>query len=135
MIAQKQRRILVVDDVEDWRNTLSGLLLDEGYKVDTAGSLMEAMVYLDAYAFDLALLDVRLVDSEEGNTDGLKLASEIRDIWPKTKIVLITGYDTPEMVKQAREPDVHGRILAEDFIPKHKTADLLKIISSVFAQE
>ena len=135
MADNKQRRILVVDDIEDWRTTLSGLLLDEGYKVEVADSPASALALLDTYTFDLALLDVRLIESEDGNTEGLTLASKIREIRPGVKIVLITGYDTPEMVRQAREPDANGLILAEDFIPKYKTASLLQIIEEVLAQE
>jgi CheY-like chemotaxis protein len=135
MANNKRRRILVVDDIEDWRVTLSGLLLDEGYEVEVADSSANALALLDAHTFDLALLDVRLVESEDGNTEGLTLASKIRDIRPRVKIVFITGYDTPEMVRQAREPDANGLTLAEDLIPKHKTESLLQVIEEVLVQE
>ena len=131
MANNRRRRILVVDDIEDWRITLSGLLLDAGYAVEVADSSEAALALLDTYTFDLALLDVRLVESEDGNTDGLILASKIREINSSVKIVLITGYETPEMVKYAMKPDANGLALAEDFIPKYKTASLLQIIRDV----
>ncbi|MBI1881080.1 MAG: response regulator, partial [Chloroflexi bacterium] len=53
-------RILVVDDLPDWRKTLSGILLDEGYEVQTASSREESLRLLTAGRFHLAILDVRL---------------------------------------------------------------------------
>ena len=67
-------KLLVVDDIKDWQITLSGVLRDIGYIVATAGSMAEAIKLLENNKYDLALLDLRLDETDEDNVDGLKLA-------------------------------------------------------------
>lgn len=55
--------ILVVDDDVDIRNTVAGILRDEGYRVATAGNGQEALAYLTAPGAplpDLILLDMMM---------------------------------------------------------------------------
>ena len=78
-------RILVVDDVIDWQNTIKGLLEDEGYAVETAGSFSTARQKLQNMFFDLAILDMRLDETDISNIDGLdKLARLIKAEYPST---------------------------------------------------
>jgi DNA-binding NtrC family response regulator len=127
-------KILVVDDLPDWRMTLSGLLVEEGYEARAAGSVAEAIKLLEANHFDLALLDVRLDESDENNTEGLDLAAEIKRRWPEVKTVIITGYGTPDTARRAMEPDKHGKRLVQDFIEKTQTDTLGQVVKRVLAQ-
>lgn len=111
-------RILVVDDLKDWRTTLRGLLRDEGYRVEVAESQQKALSALETQEFDLAVIDIRLIEKEEGNTAGLDLAEEIRQRWPDIKIVIITGYDTPDTVERALVPNNQGVRIAEEYVFK-----------------
>lgn len=111
-------RILVVDDLKDWRTTLRGLLEDEGYKVEVAESQKKALLALEAQEFDLAVIDIRLVEKEEGNTAGLDLAERIKQRWSDVKVVIITGYDTPDTVKRALVPNDQGVRIAEEYALK-----------------
>ena len=61
-------RILLVDDEEDFSDSLSEGLRNEGYVVDIALNGEEALFLYDLYPYDLALLDLNLPD-----TDGLVL--------------------------------------------------------------
>jgi len=131
-MTEKKHRILVVDDLDDWRKTLSGLLREEGYKVDVADSFGKAVTLLRSKKFDLAVLDIRLDETDENNTQGLDLASEIKRHWPSVKTIIITGYDNPEIVKRAMEPQGHGKKrLADDFIPKTETDNLIRSVQSL----
>ncbi|MBM3155113.1 MAG: response regulator [Chloroflexi bacterium] len=134
-MADKRHAVLVVDDLPDWRSTLSGLLLDAGYDVQTADSSARALELLRTIHCDLALLDMRLDETDEGNTEGLDLAAEIKSRWPTVKVVIITGYDTPDAMRQAREPDVHGQVLAADYIPKTQTDQLVQVVRRALAQQ
>ncbi len=129
---EKKFQILVVDDIDDWRKTLSGLLREEGYKVDVADSYEAAVKLLRSQKIDLAILDVRLDETNENNSQGLDLAAEIKRRWASVKTIVITGYDSPEIVKRAMEPQYPGRKrLADDFIPKTETDHLIKSIESL----
>jgi len=127
-------KILVVDDLPDWRKTLTGLLVEEGYEAQAAGSVAEAVKLLEANHFDLALLDVRLDESDENNIEGLDLAAKIKDRWPNVKTIIITGYGTPNTVQRAMEPDKHGKRLVQDFIEKTQTDTLSQVVKRVLAQ-
>ena len=128
-----RHRILVVDDLSDWRATLKGVLVDEGYDVEVANSSARALKLLEAGHFDLAVLDIRLDDSDEDNTEGLDLAAEIRQHWPVIKVVMITGYGTPDTMRRAMEPDAQGRRLVANYIQKTETEELVKIVREALA--
>ncbi len=100
--------ILVVDDLADWQMTLKGLLTDEGFNVNTAASTDEAIRLLESQSFDAALLDMRLDESDESNTEGLTIAWIIRKRWPPTKVIVFTGYGTQDAVERALAPDTNG---------------------------
>jgi CheY-like chemotaxis protein len=131
-MAEKHYRILVVDDLADWRKTLSGLLREEGYKVDITDSFQSAVTLLRSKKFDLAILDLRLDETDENNTQGLDLASEIKRYWMSIKTIIITGYDNPEIVKRAMEPQSSSKKrVADDFIPKTETDNLINSVQSL----
>lgn len=133
-MSEEHHKILVVDDLPDWRLTLGGLLEDEGYDIEVAESLPRAMELLGADHFDLAVLDIRLDETDEGNTEGLNLATEIKRNWPDVKVVFITGYGTPEIMREALEPDAEGKSLAANYVPKTETEDLVKIVRKTLGQ-
>ena len=131
-MAGKTNRILVVDDLPDWRETISGMLTDEGFEVDVAGSSAEALTLLKKSHFDLAVLDMRLDESDEDNAEGLEyLAQEIRDNWPDMKTIVLTGYGTQEHIQQALQPDTNNRTLVDDFMQKTETEVLVQNIQNL----
>lgn len=83
-------RLLLVDDNESLRVSLSAVLEDEGYAVETAASFAAARSRLDhgAPRFAAALLDVHL-----GDALGTDLIPLFRDASPETKLVVLTGSD------------------------------------------
>lgn len=130
----KPYKILVIDDLADWRSTLYGLLSDAVYRTETAEAFPTAIAWLESRQFDLAIVDVRLDESDEDNTAGLDLAGMIRKRWPLTKVVIITGHGMLEHVKRAMASDVRGHRLADDYILKHQTVDLIQAIQRVLEQ-
>lgn len=128
-------KVLVVDDIKDWRTTISGILQDNGYQVDVADSSQQATELLAANAYGLALLDLRLDETNEDNIEGLELAKSIQSRWPQVKVVMITGYGTPEVLKKAMEPDSNGKRLVADYLPKGDTDKLVKTVQRVLNQK
>lgn len=95
-------KVLIVEDYKDWRDLLSGMLQREGLNVETAGSLQEAQDVLHkSKDLDLAILDIRLVETDETNEDGMRLLSEIRKKQEFTRVIMITGHGTMEMQRKA----------------------------------
>jgi len=83
----EKSRILVVDDDEDIRKTLSVILEEEGYNVDTAANGKEAIEKSNSNFYNLALIDIRLPDIE-----GTALLTEMKETTPKMIKIIITGY-------------------------------------------
>jgi two-component system nitrogen regulation response regulator NtrX len=95
-------RILIVEDFGDWRELLSGLLQREGHQVTAVATLREARACIDeAKDLDLAILDIRLIETDETNEDGLQLLSEIHEHQAPTRVIMITGHGTMETQRRA----------------------------------
>jgi DNA-binding NtrC family response regulator len=91
-------RILVVDDEPLIRWSLVETLSDAGDEVVAVTDAQSAVqVATDAAVpFDVALLDLRLPDSND-----LSLLSRLRRLTPATRIILMTAHGTREMSQEA----------------------------------
>ncbi len=90
--------VLVVDDEALIRWSLSETLADHGYTVEERGDAARARTAVRnaSEVFDVVLLDFRLPDSED-----LSLLASLREASPSTRIILMTAYGTPEVVRGA----------------------------------
>jgi len=95
-------KILIVEDYADWRQLLAGLLQREGYHVEQVGTLEEARRQIDhTRDLDLAILDIRLVETDEANEEGMRLLGEIFERGGFTRVIMITGHGTMESQRKA----------------------------------
>jgi len=101
------QRLLIVDDEENVRRSLQGVLQDEGYCVDTVPSGQECLKVLDRRGYDLIFLDVWLP-----GRDGLDVLKELRTRRPTQYVIMISGHGTIETAVQAT------KLGAFDFIEK-----------------
>jgi two-component system response regulator HydG len=81
------KKILIVDDEVNIGLLLSKFLTRNSFDVTSATSGSSAMEYLAKNSFDLVLCDYRLED-----TDGREMLVKIKDNYPKTGVIIITGY-------------------------------------------
>ncbi len=88
--------ILIVDDEPNLRQSLSMILQRNGYQVTTAGNAAEALKYLEAGEFHLALLDIKMPDM-----DGITLLERIRSKYRSMPIFILTAHATLETAIQA----------------------------------
>jgi len=102
-------KILVCDDEPGIRRTLSQILTDEGYEVETVGLGQEAAARALAHdgRFDAVFLDVWLPD-----VDGLAVLDRLQDARPDLPVVMISGHGTVETAVQAVKRG------ADDFLEK-----------------
>jgi len=110
--------IMVVDDEAIVGKRLKPTLERDGYEVETFGDGTSALDRIGQKDFDIIVTDVRMDD-----VDGMQILEHVKRHSPRTKIIIITGYATVDL---AREALVKG---AFDFIAKpFKPADLRVII-------
>lgn len=125
-------KLIIVDDLPDWRRTLAGLFVDEGYEVKVAGSAESALQLLDQEYFNVAILDVRLDESNEGNRDGLSLMRKIKSEWPSIEVIILTGYAEVSMAQEALNTDANGVRFAYGFIQKDQTDELVRQVKQAY---
>ncbi len=88
--------ILLIDDEDNLRRTLALILQRAGYRVTTAASAREALQALEAGAFDLAFLDLRMPE-----VDGLTLMPKLRQQCPGLPVLIITAHASLETAIEA----------------------------------
>jgi two-component system, NtrC family, response regulator AtoC len=94
----RERRVLVVDDEDLIRWSLTQTLVDRGFQVDEASTGADALDVVTAAQgrFDVVLLDFRLPDSND-----LTLLATLRRLMPRAALILMTAYSTPETAQGA----------------------------------
>ena len=90
--------VLVVDDEPEVGTFFRHLLDGRGFEVTAAGSGLEAREALKSARFDVALVDLKLPD-----TDGLELLRLIKARQPACEVVIMTGYGTTKTAVRAMQ--------------------------------
>ena len=109
-------RILVVDDEQTIRKTLTLCLEAEGHQVTAVGTMRDALGEANRRAFDLAFVDLRL-----GAASGLDLIQPLLSGSPWLKIVMITAYATVDTAVEAMRRGATD-YLAKPFTPAQVAA-------------
>jgi two-component system, NtrC family, nitrogen regulation response regulator NtrX len=112
--------ILIVDDEDDIRDIVSGILSDEGHGTRLARNSDEALGAIEARRPQLVLLDIWLQGSR---LDGLQLLEIIKQQHPTLPVVMISGHGNIETAVSAI------KLGAYDFIEKPFKADRLILIA------
>lgn len=92
--------ILVVDDDEDIRLTMTKIFEQEGHRVVTAGSGEEAIELLERQDCLMAFIDIKLP-----NIDGMETLLRLKEINPRLLTVLMTGFknEVRDALEKARQ--------------------------------
>jgi DNA-binding NtrC family response regulator len=88
--------VLIVDDEESVRRSYARLLSQAHCHAQAASGGAEALRAMQRQPFDVVLLDLRMPGA-----DGLAVLEEIKQKWPASEVVIITGYPTIESAKLA----------------------------------
>ena len=99
--------ILIVDDEAGIRESLAGILTDEGYSTSSVESAEECLEALRKNSFDVILLDIWLP-----RMDGLEALAQIRGLDNPPEVVMISGHGTIETAVRAT------KLGAYDFLEK-----------------
>ena len=106
-VSTHMARILVVDDEAPVREILTRRLTQWGHEVVTAPSAEAAVQAMAAQPADIVFCDVIMPVR-----DGVWLAQQVRERWPQTVFVAVSGAQEMAMVVKMRE------FGAVDFVPK-----------------
>jgi two-component system, response regulator RegA len=105
--------LLLVDDDESNRLTLSALLEDDGFSVDCAVSFADATRLLEsqAPAYDAILLDHSL-----GDGFGSDLIPLIRRVLPRAKVIAMSGSAGADRMRRAADVELPKGLHFPDFL-------------------
>jgi CheY-like chemotaxis protein/chemotaxis protein CheY-P-specific phosphatase CheC len=113
--------ILVVDDEESIRLSLTILLKKEGYRVDEAASGVEALEKLRSNKYDIIISDIMMPE-----LDGITILKKVKEFDRRIDVIMITAYASLE---RAIESLRYG---ASDFIQKpYENQDILNAVNKI----
>lgn len=116
--------ILIIDDDPQINTLLQDVLEFEGYQVITAQRATEGLHHLETTTVDLVITDVLMPDKE-----GLETIRELRQRFPQTKILAISGGLTKSGVDVL---EIAKRLGANSVLPKpFDVQDLIKSVRSL----
>jgi two-component system response regulator HydG len=111
-------QILIVDDEETMRDSMSQVLRKEGCVVKGAGDGRTGLALFNRETFHVVFLDLRLPES-----DGLDVLSQMKESSPETPVVIITAYGTIESAVEAI------KLGAFDYMAKPFTPEEIRVIT------
>jgi two-component system response regulator AtoC len=115
--SDRHKQVLVVDDEEAIRTGVSLVLSKLNLKVDTAAGGQTALEKLSRRSYAIVLLDIKMPD-----LDGVEVLKHIRQHYPGTEVIMITGFPT---IQGAVECIKHGAL---DYLVKPFRIDDLEAV-------
>jgi two-component system response regulator HydG len=100
-----QGKLLIADDEQSVRDSLSKWLHEEGCEVVIAENARDALAQLARQDWDAALVDVALHDS-----GGIRLQRRMQEIDPGLLVIVMTGYASVEAAVAARDNGAYGYV-------------------------
>ena len=88
--------LLVIDDEPDLRTLYELTLLREGYDIETAGTVQDALLHLKDRVYSAVITDMRLPDGT-----GLDVLRWLEDSGRREKTIVITAYGSAENAVEA----------------------------------
>ena len=110
------RRILIVDDEAGIREMFATWLREESFECETAASAEEALVQLANDTYALVISDMMMP-----GRNGVELLREIKARYPDTAVIMVSGVDRPQRVRDAL------RVGAFDYLIKPCELDVLTL--------
>ena len=116
----EKNKALVIDDEQIVLDSVSKILTDEDYEVDTSLSGREGLNQAIEKDYDVVLTDIRMPD-----IGGMRVLRDVKRAKPALPVVIITGYASVKSAVQAM------KLGAADYIEKPFTPDqLLKAVDA-----
>lgn len=117
-------KILILDDEPIVCDRLKPALEKEGYKVEVYTDSSRAKERVAEHRFDIIVTDLKM-----SNIDGMQLFEFVKEKWPDTEVIIITGFATVEITREALKSGVRD-VIAKPF----KIAYLKDLINKLVAE-
>lgn len=111
------RHVLIIDDENSIRQSLSGALKDEGYRVSVAGSGLEGIESLRADRADVVLLDIWMP-----GMDGIETLKLIKSEWQDQIVIMMSGHGNIETAVRST------KLGAFDFVEKPLSLERILVL-------
>ena len=113
-------RVIVIDDEQIVLDSVSRILTEDAYEVDTSLSGIQGLKKALEGDYDVVLTDIRMPD-----IGGMRVLRDVKRAKPALPVVIITGYATVRSAVQAM------RLGAADYLEKPFTPEqLLKAVNA-----
>lgn len=109
MDTSSQISILILDDEPIVTKRLKPSLEKKGYRVETFMESAKALERVKDQRFDIVITDLKM----EG-IDGMEFLTEVKKLWPKTEVIVITGFATMDTAKESFQKGIFD-FLAKPF--------------------
>jgi len=118
------KKILAIDDEEDMAETIVDVLKYEGYQAFSATNGADGIIINDKENPDLIILDLRMQ-----KMDGIETLRQIRKTDDKVRVIILTGYGNPDIVKEMLDLDI-----SECLIKPVENEQMLQVIRDVLGR-
>ena len=108
-------RLLVVDDENVVRDSLSSWFEEDGHTVQSAPDAREALRLLKESPWDAALVDIKMP-----GMDGLELLRRVREASPSTRVIIMTAFASVDTAVQALKDGAYDYV-TKPFDPEQLT--------------
>ena len=113
-------RVLIVDDEASVRKVMAAVLTQVGVSCETAASAEEALRVLETREMDAVISDLQMP-----GMSGMDLLAKVRQSYPQTVFLMVTGVDDTRVGIQAMRQG------ADDYIVKPQQADANIVLASL----
>jgi len=114
-------KILVLDDEEIVVTRLKATLEKDGYIVETFIDSRKAKERIEQNKYDIVVTDLKMA-----NIDGMQLFQFVKEKYPDTEVILISGFATLKVVKDALQAGVRD-VIAKPF----KISQIKELINKI----
>lgn len=120
---KKKGHILVVDDEQIMRDSLSAWLVEDGFDVVSLDSGTKAVQAIQRTPYDVVLVDLKMPDC-----DGIEVLRQTKMHQPQTSVIIITAYATVDSAIQAMKAGANDYI-TKPFNPEEVSLIINNLIS------
>ncbi len=108
-------RLIIIDDEPIVGKRLKQVFSKMGFHVDIFTNPLSALKFMENNPFDIVITDFKMEE-----LDGMEILGKVKQLNPKARVIIITGYAKPETAKEAFKSGVF------DFMVKPFRLDELK---------